>query len=244
MTDKKLPHNTLAPLTNVALCAVALERAMGRAQHLPGMVVFYGPSGWGKSVAAAYAANLQRGYCVQAKSTWTKKAFLVSILSEMGVAPARTIYEMADQVAEQLALSRRPLIVDETDHIVDRNLIELVRDIYEGSNAAIMMIGEEQLPTKLRRWERVHGRIIDFVAAQPANAEDARHLRDFYALRVDIADDLLEHIHAQAHGSVRRICVNLSRVEEEALRGGKKRVDLAWWADRPLFTGEPPKRKV
>jgi DNA transposition AAA+ family ATPase len=237
-------NTTLAPLTNVALCLAALERAMGRQQHLPGLVMFYGPSGWGKSMAAAHAANVHRAYCIQAKSTWTKKWVLASILSEMGVAPARTIPEMADQVAEQLSLSGRPLIVDEVDHLVDRNLVEIIRDIYEGSNAAILLIGEELLPIKIKRWERLHGRIIDFVAAQPADLEDAAHLRKFYVKRVRIKDDLLEFVHAHAHGSVRRICVNLARLEEEALKEGKKEIDLEWWGSRALFTGEAPKRRV
>lgn len=234
----------LAPLTNVALALQALERAMGRQQHLPGLVVFYGPSGWGKSMASAHASVQHHAYLVQAKSTWTKRAFLLQILQEMGVSPARTIYDMADQVAEQLVLSGRPLIVDEFDHIVDRNAVEIVRDIYEGSNAPILLVGEEQLPHKLKRWERMHGRILDFVGAQPADIEDARHLREFYLKRVRVADDLVELALARSHGSARRICVNLARFEEVALQEGKKAVDLAWWGDRPLFTGEAPRRSV
>ncbi len=38
---------TTAPLANVSLCGIALSRAMERPSHLPGMVCFYGPSGWG-----------------------------------------------------------------------------------------------------------------------------------------------------------------------------------------------------
>ena len=47
---------TTAPLKNVALCTRLLEQAINRPAHLPGLVCFYGPSGWGKSFAAAYAA--------------------------------------------------------------------------------------------------------------------------------------------------------------------------------------------
>ena len=45
----------IAPLTNIALCLGTLRRAMDRPRHLPGITVFYGPSGYGKSTAAAVA---------------------------------------------------------------------------------------------------------------------------------------------------------------------------------------------
>ena len=45
----------IAPLTNVALCLGTLRRAIDRPRHLPGITVFYGPSGYGKSTAAAVA---------------------------------------------------------------------------------------------------------------------------------------------------------------------------------------------
>ena len=48
---------TTAATTNVAKCIRAMERAVSRPSHLPGLVGFYGPSGYGKSIAAAYVAN-------------------------------------------------------------------------------------------------------------------------------------------------------------------------------------------
>jgi hypothetical protein len=74
-----------APLQNVALCTQALKDAMERPLHLPGLVAFYGPSGWGKTVSATYASNKYRAYYVAAKESWTKKAFLEAILTEMGI---------------------------------------------------------------------------------------------------------------------------------------------------------------
>ncbi len=159
MTHQPAPVNlggqTTAPLQNVALCNTAMERALHRPGHLPGLVAFYGPSGWGKSTAAAYVADRHRAYYVECKSTWTKKALLLAILTEMGVAPAHL-----PDGRPQLVLSQRPLIIDEMDHIVSKKAVEVIRDIYEGSNAAILLIGEETMPAKLREWERFHNRML------------------------------------------------------------------------------------
>lgn len=241
---KSQPLNLLgkAPLVNVSLCVATLERAINRPAHLPGIVTFTGPSGYGKSTAAAIAANRFGAVYVQAKSTWTRKAAHLAILKEMGVAPARTLNAMADQVAEQLALSGRPLILDECDYLLKNSIIEIVRDMYEASNAAIMVIGEEHLPTNLRQWERFHGRILKFALAEPASLDDARYLRDLYVDDVQIDDSLLARVHQAAKGSVRRICVNLAHIREEAHDNGLTSIDATYWGDRPLFTGDAPRR--
>lgn len=236
------PTLTTAPITNVSLCGTALMSVMSRAAHLPGIAVFCGPSGYGKSTAAAYCANKWRAYYIQVKSVWTRKAFLHAILKEMGIQPARTLYDMADQVAEQLVLSNRPLIVDEMDYLVDNNAVELVRDLHESSNAAILLLGEERLPDKLKKWERFHSRVLTWMRAQPVSLDDADHLARLYCKGVEIAPDLLAEIHRLAHGSVRRVAVNIDLVREESLKVAAKRMDLAAWGPRAFYTGQAPAR--
>ena len=240
----------VALLQNVGLCLTALEKATKRPGHLPGMVVLYGPSGYGKSTAAAYVATRLDAYYVEARSTWTKKAMAEAILTSMDirkgrmVQPAKTLAGMVDQAAEQLARSGHPLIIDEMDHVVEKNAVELVRDLYEASRAAILLIGEEALPGKLAQWERFHGRILDWVAAQPADLDDGKALRALYCDRVQVADDLLADVVAAAEGSVRRICVNLERIQEQGQLDGVDVMDRAAWAGRPLYTGKAPRRRA
>ncbi|GAB0058078.1 hypothetical protein SIID45300_02420 [Candidatus Magnetaquicoccaceae bacterium FCR-1] len=235
---------SVALLKNVMAVTEAMEHAMARPGHLPGLVCMHGFSGLGKSYSAIFVAAEHRAYFVQARSTWTRKAMLLAVLKEMGIEPERTIPEMVDQIAEQLAASRRPLIIDETDHLVERGLIEVVRDIHESApGCTILLIGEEGLPGKLAKFERVHGRILDWVAAQPADMEDAKLLRSFYCKRVQVTDELLARIHRVSNGSARRICVNLERVQEMGASEGKREMDLAAWGDRAFYTGEAPTRR-
>lgn len=242
--EQTIEIKTVAPLANVVLARRALERAMSRAAHLPGMVVLYGPAGWGKSFSAAYVANRLRGYYVECKSAWTRKALLLAILKEMGITPAKTLYEMVDQIAEQLVLSGRPLIVDEFDYLADKSAVEIIRDIYEASHAAILLIGEEMLPARLKRWERFHRRVLSWVPAQPASLEDAQHLAKLYAPKLKIADDLLTRVHELAHGSAGRIVVNVDLIRDEAASLGTQSIDLKTWGDRTLYTGDAPKRRL
>lgn len=230
----------------MAILLETVQQVMNRDEHLPGMITFSGPSGFGKSFAAVFATTSFNACYVQAQSSWTKKAFMEAIAIELGLEPAKTTHKIVQQIIRELVLSERPLIIDETDHIVEKKMVELIRDIYEGSEASIILIGEENLPNKLKKWERFHGRILDFVQAQAADLEDAQELAKIYCTKTRIADDLLTEICKVAKGSVRRICVNISKVENIAHTQGWDEITLPMFksTNKSLNTGEAPKRRA
>ena len=233
----------VVPLTNVGLLASAIERAQARPLGLPGLVVMYGPSGLGKSVAAAFAANLHRAYYVECRDTWTKKAFLLAILREMGVAHGRTLSDMVDQVAEQLSRSGRPLIVDDVQYLLDKAAANVLTDLYNASQGTIVLIGEERVPTSLAKLERLHNRVLEWAPAQPATLDDLRNLAKASYPTLGIADDLLEDLRSAVRGCLRRVAVNLYRVHSEASAQCWDSVSLAQWGKRGWFTGEAPARR-
>jgi hypothetical protein len=238
--------NGIAQTGNLALCGIALQRALDRSSHLPGLVGFYGPTGWGKSVSANYIANANRAYYIQAKSYWTKKHFLKSMLFEMGIDTEvkRTVPEMADLVSEELAASNRPLIIDEMDHIEAKGLVDIVRDIYESSQAAILFIGEEAIRGKLKDWKQFSGRVLDWIEAQPGNLVDARKLAELYCLHVKVEDDLLEDAVNHTRGSIRDICKNLANIQEYALNQGLEVANRQNCAGLKLINGDVPRRRI
>ena len=235
----------IAAIYNLELVRTAAERLKNRTAGLPGIAALYGPAGYGKTTAALAIANENRAYFVQMRSAWGRKALLEKVLIEMGAQPHGTIPQLLDQVCEQLATSNRMLMIDEFDYCVrGDSLVELVRDIYEGSQSTLLLLGEEMLPQKLKRWERFHGRILSWIPAQPVSLGDARALVDIYCPGVRVAGDLLEHLVKLSAGSVRRVSVNLAAIFETASLEGWDSVDLATWGERPLYTGDAPRRSV
>jgi len=232
----------VAMTQNITASSVSVGQLLNRQSALPGIGVLYGPAGYGKSTACAYLANQQHGYYVQMRSAWNRKTLLEKILIEMSIRQSGTISAMLDQVCEQLAASRRPLIIDEFDFCLrSAGMIELIRDIYEGSQGALLLVGEENIPIKLRKWERFHSRILVWLQALPASIDDAHKLAPIYARNINIADDLLQMFVDSAQGSARRLVVNLAHAQERARVLNKKTLALADWEARDTFTGEPPK---
>lgn len=235
-----------APLANVSIFAELLERLLGRTPGLPGMAVWYGPSGLGKTRSAVYGANRFRAYYVEVGSSWTKAHFCRQVLQQLGMPATGTVAAMIDSIAATLRASRRPLIVDEADHIVARKYIDDIREIHDraGGSASIVLIGEELLPHKLKAFERVHNRMMDWKPAQPCDTRDAGQLVQLFAPGIAVAADLLARIVKESGGRPRRIAVNLDRVREYCELEGLDAIDAARWGDRPLFSGEPPARRI
>lgn len=237
-----------ANINNLSLVAIAMEKLTSRMDGLPGLGVLYGPSGYGKTTATVAVANRTQAYYVQLRSAWSKKTMLEKACFEMGVPAGKTVASSLDNICEQLAASQRPLILDEADYLVSKTgMVELVRDIYEGSQAPIMLVGEEQLPNKLKKYERFHGRVLSWIPAQPVSMADAELLAEVYAPDVQIDAELLAHIVEMAHGSVRRVTVNLVNLAEAAAVNDYESADMdsiTKMQDFEFYKGEVPKRGV
>lgn len=237
---KQATNYNLAPLRNVSSFLTLAKRLQNRGAGLPGMGCFYGPSGYGKTTASLYSANELDACAVQCKSVWTQKKLCQTICLELGLHPAKSIADMVDQISEALARNRRPLIIDEADFLVQKRMIEIVRDMYESSFVPVILIGEELLPQKLARWERVHGRILSWVAAEPANDTDFALLQKIRCPGIDLAPELVAQMKVASKGSARRIVENLELAREIAALQGLDHVGLKEWNGRSFFAGQTP----
>lgn len=236
--------NAIVPLTNVGLLATAVENVMNRPPELPGVAVMYGFSGLGKSLSAAYTANLHRAYYLQCRESFTRKAFVQAMLREMGITPMKTLNEMIDQVAEQLSRSGRPLIIDDVQYVIEKSAANIITDLYEASQGTLVLIGEEHVPTAMsKRLERLHNRVLEWVPAQEASLDDVQLLAEKSYPDIEIDADLLERVNTRVRGCLRRVAVNLYQIHSEALANGWSRVDLATWGDRDIHTGQAPARR-
>lgn len=241
-----MTRNGTVAIKNVAAFMTMTMRLIKRAPHLPGFGVCHGPSGLGKTYASIFAQNKFKAARVEVGDSWTKRTLLKRILNEFNesMSEKATISAMTDRAVAALAEDiRRPLIIDEADKLVDKGMIELVRELQETSNAPVILIGEEKLPAKLLTVERMHNRVLDWFAAQPCDIDDTRELAKAFAPKLTIADDLLNTFLLKSGGRARRIVVNLHHAEEFARNKGLNKLDLKIWGSNNYFTGAIPKER-
>lgn len=233
-----------APLTNMSLMLQTLMDCRESENPSARMGVFNGFSGYGKTIAAGFAAARTGAIYVSATRLWTQKSLLEAIAEELGIIKLeRSAPRIFRQVVDQLNLAPVDMIVDEMDYLADKGYVEVLRDIHDATRIAIVMIGEEALPSKLQRWERFANRILVTTPAQPASVEDALQLRDHYCHRIQIADDLAELFRVRCRGITRRIVNNLQAAQRAAAAEGVSEIDAAWWGNRPIATGDVQVRR-
>ena len=246
MTDEKqtVKPGSLAPLKNVAGFMSLVTKLQKRGPHLPNLGVMHGHSGLGKSYASIYAQNKTRAVRVEVGESWNRKTFVRAILQECGIANPKG--STADLVAEAIGIlgdePSRPLIIDEADKLVDKGLIEIVREISEASQVPVLLIGEEQLPTKLAQVERVHNRVLDWYGAEPCDLADCKLLAQIFLSGIKISDELLETARVKGEGRARRIVVTLSGMSDFARNTGLRELDAKSYSGA-LFTGEAPRAR-
>ncbi len=238
------PPGNFAALKNVAAFFELVKSLQDRSPTLPNLGVMHGPSGYGKSYASIYAQIKTGAIRVEVGDSWTRKKFLISILREGGVSePRGSLADLTELVIGLLAEdARRPLFIDEADKLVDKGMIELVREIAQHSNVPVVLVGEEMLPQKIARVERVHNRVLRWFGAEPCDLPDARQLADIFLRNVAIDDELLDDIRVKGDGRARRIVVSLNNAADWARNGGVKALDLKTYRG-VVYTGEAPRAR-
>ncbi|MBW7968146.1 ATP-binding protein [Bradyrhizobium sp. BR 10289] len=239
---------TFAPQSPVALKNVAsfmtmTMRLIERAPHLPGFGVCHGPSGFGKSCCAQFAQMKVRARMIEAGETWNRQTLLREILRECGETFRKSwsTSDLAEKAKAALGADpSRPLIVDEADKLVDKNMIDILRELQKRAGMAVILVGEEQLPNKLLQVERMHNNVLHWFPAQPCDLDDTRVLAKAFVPKVDIRDDLLDVIRQRSGGRARRIVINLDAAAEFARNHGHKTLDLRLWGGEAFYTGKPP----
>ncbi len=233
--------NGLAPLANVARLWKLIDLCQNRAHGLPGMGCFHGRAGLGKTSAAIFATNTFNACHVVALPIGGVIGLLGTIAIELGVAkPQRTTHGLFGQVVQEIAKTRRPLIIDEADHVQSDKTIEIIRMIHDMSQVPVILIGEETLPQSLQRWERVHSRMLSWVGAETATMEDVDHLAKIYCAGVTLAADLRRALLDASRGSLRNVSTNLADVREFAAARGLATISLSSWGGKSFHTGEAP----
>lgn len=234
---------SVAPTSNIGLIHATMETLTQRAAGLPGIGTFYGPSGLGKSFGASYASHPAgfNGIYVSCRSFETKKSFAEQVCKAIGITPRGNIPAIVDEVVQVLVLSGRPLIVDEVDHIVDSRTLELIRDLHDASGAAVLLIGEEHLPAKLKRHERFDNRVLVWQPAVRCTSADFDLLAKQYAGAIEIDPELKKRVLHESNGVTRRVVVNLENIKRWCDSKGTKAAPAD--ANVELYTGMAPGRR-
>lgn len=231
----------VAPLRNVMLLGALIRKVQQRDEGMPGMACFHGFSGYGKTQAALYNTQATKACWVEVKSVWTRKTLTEKICMNLGIPTGRTVADSVEKIAQELAQSGRPLLLDEAHILCTDSMMKLLHDLYESAHgSSIILIGEEMLPQSLRRWERVHNRMLDWEPAQPADLREVSILANLKCRGLTIKEEVLEKVLVESQAVARRIVSNLNQIKDYARTEGKSVIDGSDIKAIRWMTGQAP----
>ena len=232
--------NGVRPLSNVARLVTLVERVEKRAFGLPGMAVFHGFPGLGKTFASAFCAAQLDCIHISVQEEWTRKFLLKQILRELGLTARGQTADMGMQANEGLAIAGRTLIIDEADYALKKGMINLIRGLHDGSGVGVVLVGMEDLPQMLKSAEQVDGRILSWDQAEAADTRDTALLAEHYAPGVSFDEAMLDRIRKRNNGSARYISRDLAYVLEQCQIQGDFLMTADKWGDAPFPRAQAP----
>lgn len=202
----------------------------------PAMGMFSGEAGLGKTTAGAWLFSRADGVLVRCKKADTLGTFLEGISKDLGLESKQRQADMIDFIVHELAVTNKPLFIDEADYIAENiRILETLRDIYDLATVPIVLIGYSKLPTKVKLLPQLFSRISQHVEFKPADFSDISIMNQELVDKCEINDDLLESLLAASKGNFRRIHTGLSKVEKFCIGNGLDTISLDQWGNQDFF---------
>lgn len=210
------------------------------------MAVVTGEAGYGKTQTGSWWATHQGAVFVRVKAACTPKWILTDLVKSLGeTAPAATNQKLFDQAVGSLARDQRPIVIDEVEHAIRRDItvLETVRDISDLVEVPVLLLGREFIGGQLRRHRQIWTRISSVTQFQPATLEDVELLAA-EKCEVQLAPELLDRLHRESEGHIRQIVKGLANIERIAARARTDQVTLDMASDHALTADWTRTRKA
>lgn len=208
-----------ATTKNVSLFYAGMEAVEEPIRGRVGMALVYGLPGTGKTeICQKYASDNDIPY-IRADSVTTKSGILSKIVGELGEDALYRSRDVFDQAATLLLTDPKTLIVDEVDYLCNGGVVEVLRDLNDVTNAAVVLVGMNSIDRKLKRYPHLWDRIHTIVHFETFDVNDVFDLAK-QICEINISPKAVEIIHKRSEGKFRRVLKWFSVAERMAKSSG------------------------
>ena len=199
------------------------------------MMLVLSEAGYGKSATVDQWAVQNGAVYLRAKQEWTSHYFMTELAEALKIDQRGRAKDIFGRVAAMLGAQQIPLVVDKLDHCLHRGaqVLEAIRDISDLTEIMVILVGMDQVQTRISRYKQISSRIAHVVEFKPASLEDVAITCEQLA-EVDIDEALVAEIHRQSNGRMREIMNAIATCERVAKRNQKTAITLQDMAGQTL----------
>jgi len=144
---------------NVRAAFSGLEVLHQPARGRYGSMAAYGPPGTGKTFFFEKLGMDDDYVYIRCKYIDTPRNLLSHVVRELGEEPVGMTGKLFNTAVEQLMQKPRTLIFDESDYIINKRFVEVVRDLNDIANTPIIIVGMDNLERSLKRFPHLYDRM-------------------------------------------------------------------------------------
>ena len=215
--------NTFVKTKNTKQFIALMEELQNLPANIPKMALVYGDFGLGKSQTIQWWAFRNNSIYVRATKGMTSKWLLAEIAEELDEDTYWNSQEIFANIERNLQSNPKTIIVDEVDYLIDKKIIETLRDIHDRTNCPMVLVGMKTLERKLSRYPHLMDRIYKKYKFEKYSADDIKLIISELS-EIEITADGLEYLSKQAN-QFRQIVKLLNKVEKLADINGIKKLD-------------------
>lgn len=190
----------------------------------PGLCLFHGSAGRGKTVAVENYYTLNGGVYLRVWQDWTQNAFMQALCFKVTGRRVGPTQRCKEAVCESLDNDRRTLFVDEADRL-HLARIEDLRDIHDSTGCPVILVGEEELKHLIDQKSRVSSRVTAEVEFGPVSGLDISMYAEM-AAGLDLGNEEAELLSKRTNGDFRLVHNGMIQLEQMAKAAQSKTVTM------------------
>lgn len=131
--------------------------------NIPKMALVYGEHGLGKSQTIQWWADKNDSVYVRATQGMTSRWLLSEIAEELGEEAYWHLHDNFEIIENILREHSKVIIVDEIDYLIDKNIIETLRDLHDKTGIGILLVGRGILLENLKGYNNQYDQLYSRV---------------------------------------------------------------------------------
>ena len=191
--------------------------------NIPKMALVYGEHGLGKSQTIQWWADKNDSVYVRATQGMTSRWLLSEIAEELGEEAFYHSQETFTLIENNLRLNNKVIIVDEVDYLIDKSIIETLRDLHDKTGVPIILVGMGAVDKKIARYKHFEDRLYTKLQFEHLNQEDIHEIITQIS-DIEFTDDAILFLSMKTN-QFRQLIKAINKIEKLAKTNDLKVID-------------------